>query len=151
MKTVLKALSGIAVLVVILLATGISRFVGKTLVDNYYAGRKDGTINKMLLKTANQVNSKLPIMVDANTRLDSTIGLNKQFRYDYTLVNYSSSQVSGSQLQNALGKKLINNVCTSKALHVFVKDGVTFSYAYFGNDGKLITIISVAPSQCGAT
>lgn len=151
MKTVLKALGGIVALVVILFAAGIGRFVGKTSVDNYYAGKKQGTINEVLLKTANELNAKLPIMVDANTRLDSTIGLNEQFRYNYTLVNYSSSQVSGSQIESAMGQKLVNNVCTSKEMQVFVKNGVTVSYAYFGNDGKQIAVISVTPSQCSGT
>lgn len=151
MRTILKVLGGVAVLVAILLAAGIGKFIGKTTVDSYYAGKREGVINEVLLKAADKLNSKLPMMVDANTRLDSTIGLNERFRYNYTLVNYSSAQISSSQIHNVLGQKLVNNVCTNKEMQAFVNNGVTVSYAYFGNDGKEITVISIAPSQCSGS
>jgi hypothetical protein len=151
MKTVWTVLGGIGLVLVILFSGAIGKLVGKGAVDSYYSGKKEGFIDEALLKTASEINSKLPMMVDSETRLDSTVGLNKSFRYNYTLINYASSSVSASELNSALGQKLINNVCTSKEMQVFVKNGVTVSYAYFGNDGNQVTIISVAPSQCGGT
>lgn len=148
MKMVWKVLGGIGLLLAIAFSGEIGKFVGKASVDSYYSGKKEGFIDEALLKTANEINSKLPMMVDSDTRLDSTAGLNKSFRYNYTLVNHTSSSVSASDLESALGQRLINKVCTSKETQVFVKNGVTFSYAYFGNDGKQVTVISVTPSQC---
>lgn len=151
MNTVWKVLGGIGLALVIIFSGAIGKLVGKGAVDSYYSGKKEGFIDEALLKAASEINSKLPMMVDSETRLDSTVGLTKSFRYNYTLINYASSGVSASDLNSGLSQKLINNVCTNKEMQIFVKNGVTVSYAYFGNDGKQVTIISVAPSQCGGT
>lgn len=88
-------------------------------------------------------------MIDSETRIDSTVVLNKNLQYNITLINYPSFSVSASELNNAFGQTIINNVCAEKRAQTFRKHDVTVSYAYFGNDGKKITTISVLPSQCG--
>jgi hypothetical protein len=151
MKTLWKILGGIGLLLVFAFSGAIGKLVGKTSVDSYYAGKKEGSIDEVLFQTASKLNEKLPMMVDSETRWDSTIGINKAIRYNYTLINYSASNITAQDLNNALGQKIVNNVCTTKAMQVFVKNGVTVSYAYYGNEGKQITVISVVPSQCGST
>ena len=151
MKTVWKVLGGISLLLALFISGAIGKLVGKVSMDGYHSGKVEGFIDEALLKTASEFNSKLPMMIDSETRLDSTMGLNKGFRYNYTLVNHTSDTVSASELNNALGQNLINNVCTSEEMRVFVENGVTVSYAYFGGDGRQITIITVAPSQCANT
>lgn len=149
MSTMWKVLAGIGTVVVILFAGAIGKVVGKSAVDSYYAGKQEGITDELLLKTASDLNAKLPMMVDSETRLDSSVALNRSFRYNYTLVNYTSFDVSASDLRNALEQKLINNVCTTSEMQVFMKNGVTVGYAYYGKDGRQITVISVSPAQCG--
>lgn len=109
------------------------------------------SLDNALLKAASEMNKKLPMMIDSETRLDTTTGGNKTFQYNYTLVNYSAANISSQEIHNALEQKIINGVCTTKEMEAFVKKGVTVAYAYYGNDGKQITVISVAPSQCNKT
>ena len=90
-------------------------------------------------------------MVDSETQLDNVIGVNNIFRYNYTLVNYSSSDISAQDIKSSMEEKIINNVCTTEEMQVFIGNGVTVNYAYYGNKGKLITVISVLPSQCKNT
>jgi hypothetical protein len=151
MKTIWKILGGIGLLLVIAFSGAIGKLVGKASVENYYAGKNDGAIDEALQKAAGQMSAKLPMMVDSDTRWDSIMGINKTLRHNYTLVNYSASAVSADDIKNGFGKILVNRVCTSEEMQVFVKNGVTVSYAYYGNEGKQIIVISIAPSQCGGT
>ncbi len=149
MNTFWKILAGIGAVVVILFASAIGKLVGKSAVDSYYSGKQEGITDEVLLKTANDLNAKLPMMVDSETRLDSSVGLHHSFRYNYTLVNYTSFDISAADLRDAMEQKLINSVCTTTEMQVFIKNGVTVSYAYYGSDGRQISVISVSPAQCG--
>lgn len=112
--------------------------------------KNSGTpIEDLLPKFASQLNAKLPMMVDADTRLDSVMGVNKTLRYNYTLVNYSASNVTEQDVRSAMQQKIENSVCTSQESLSFIKNGATLSYAYYGNEGKQIAVISVSPAQCG--
>lgn len=104
-----------------------------------------------LAEIASQINARLqlPRMVDNVTRLDRTVGAENILQYQYTLVNIPTANISEQILKDKLEKDIVNNVCTSKELvKHFIHKGVTVSYAYYGNDGRLIGVISVAPSQC---
>lgn len=126
--------------------------VGLVLVIAFYgsAWKNDGAVNRALMKAAGQMNANLPMMIDSETRWDSTVGADKTLLHHYTLVNSPASAVSADDIKNGQ-QKIVNSVCTSTVTQVFVKNGVTVSYAFYGNDGKQITVISVAPSQCDGT
>ncbi len=141
-------LTGAGALLAVLLSGAIGNFVGKSSVDSYYAGKKEGSLDAALGKAASTLNANLPMMVDSETRLDASMGANKTFRYNYTLVNHTSSTVSKAQLLEALEEKLINNVCTSSDMKAFVSNGVVVYYAYYGSDGKQIAVITVPPTKC---
>jgi Tfp pilus assembly major pilin PilA len=98
---------------------------------------------------ASQENVTLPKMVDKSTRLDSIIGVSDELQYHYTLVDTDSDSVSWASLKDTLERSLVNWVCTTRHIvEVFISQGVTVSFAYFGNDKRLIGVISVEPSQC---
>ncbi len=104
-----------------------------------------------LAAIASQINARLqlPRMIDNVTRLDSTVGAKNILQYQYTLVGIPTANISEQILKDELETNIVNNVCTSKELvKYFISKGVTVSYAYYGSDGNLIGVISVAPSQC---
>lgn len=107
-----------------------------------------GSIDESLQQIVSEQNGKLPMMVDSDTRLDSMAVINKTIRYNYTVVHYSASNLL-SQKINSYGPIIVNKVCTTKEMRVYVKNGFTISYAYYDNEGKQITVISVTQSQCG--
>jgi hypothetical protein len=105
--------------------------------------------NEELSEISSKANANLPRMVDKDTRLDFTIGVSDSFQYNYTLVNNNSEDISFGSLTSTVEKSLVKWVCTTKStLDDFIKRGVTVSFAYFGNDRRLIGVISVDPSQC---
>ncbi len=143
MKAILKLLVGVSLSLVCVFTVAFGGPAG-----NHYVENEEAEIDSVLLKLASELNSKLPMMVDSQTQLDSTVGVNKVFRYNSTLVNYSSSEMSAAYIQNKLKENIINNVCTTEEMQVFVSNGITITYAYYGNKGKLITVISVPPASC---
>jgi len=148
MKTIGKILGGIALLLVIAFAGSIGKIIGKSTSERFFEGKKEGTIDAVLIQIASEINKKLPMMVDANTRLDSTVGINRTVRYNYTLVKYTAEELDATALEQAMRPKLINNVCTTKEMEFFVKNNITVSYAYFGKNGKQVTVITVPASSC---
>jgi len=148
MKTLWKALGVIGLLLAFSVPMIIGKLAGSSLSNLFHSSKNEVTVDEMLVNAASELNANLPIMVDSETRLDSASIINKNLRYKYTLVNYAKPSVSAQNLRTSIESQLVNNVCTSKDLEVFVKNGATISYAYYGNDGNEITEISVLPSQC---
>lgn len=148
MKGLFKMLSWAAAFIIIASAGGIGKLVGKAAFNDYTQGRDAAIIDASLLKVSNDLNARLPMMIDSETRLDGTMAANKVITYRHTLVNYSASSVSANDLTNNLRQKLINGVCTTDVTKALVKKGVSYSYAYYGNDGRQITTITVTPPMC---
>ncbi len=101
-----------------------------------------------LMAAANKMNQHLPMMVDSETRLDSTLGINRTFLYKYTLVNYAAEELDSEQFKISYEERLINLVCTTKGMELFVKNNIPVTYAYYGRRGKLVTSVTVVSSQC---
>lgn len=106
--------------------------------------------NAELAKVASEINKTLPMMVDGETQLDTTIGTDNMIAYHYTLVNYDSSALDGDSFKSILIENgLVRKVCsTPETYDNFISKGVEMRYSYFGNDGKFVTGITVKPSMC---
>ncbi len=123
-------------------------FVGGKYGYQYLTGGDKTDIDSALIAAASQLNKNLPMMIDSETRFDSSIGINRTFRYNYTLVNYAAEDVDPDQLKESLEMQLINTVCTTKEMEIFTKNNVPVTYAYHGKNGTQIKTITVNPSQC---
>lgn len=148
MKRLGKILAGIGIVLVIVFAGGIGKFVGKSTTERFFDGKKEGSIDAVLVEAASRINENLPMMVDAETRLDATVGVIGRFRYNYTLVNFSAEELDPGVLKDTMQPKLVNNVCTSTEMEIFVQNDVPVTYAYFGKNGKQVTTITISPNQC---
>ncbi len=135
----------LAGLVCAVIAGGItSRYVGFESGNVVYP--KPSRLTLTLQKTASRMNTTLPRMVDAGTRLDNTLVLGETFVYNYTLIHYNSTELSANDISTFLTTALLNNYCTTDTS--FVKMGVSADYNYYGNDAKFIGKVAVAPNQC---
>lgn len=90
-----------------------------------------------------ELNKKLPTMVDADTRLDSTYGIGNSLTYKYTFINLSKSDFSGISLNQESGPRIINSVCTSPEMAFFVQNKSVIRYSYYDKDGIFVETISV--------
>ena len=109
----------------------------------------DSELERSLRHTSEQLESRLPMMVDDATRWESTVpGPGRKWTYVYTLVTATSGDVTGQQIQDALGEKIRTSVCTTREMQVFVKNKVQVVYHYNGNDGVDIGEVVVDTRQC---
>jgi hypothetical protein len=138
----------VAVFVAAMFAS-VGGMVGKLFSRDLATPGHAADIEALLRNTASELNARLPMLVDAETRLDSSIGTNKTFRYNYTLLAHTSANLSARDLQSHLQQKLLNRFCASKEMALYITNGVVVTYAYSGNDGRPIGAITIHPSQCG--
>jgi hypothetical protein len=102
-----------------------------------------------LEQVAREVNKRLPMTIDAETRLDTSVaGPGLQYTYIYTLVNYPATSIDGHVLQESFGPSVKRSACANKDMAVFFRNNVTVSYDYRGNDGRPIATIKVLPADC---
>ena len=143
-----KLLGGIATFVALLIAMAIGKGLGRAAVET--ATSPD--IDKGLMQVASKINSGLPMMVDKDTRLDTTVaGPGKKFTYFYTFPAYASTDVDAKAAHDALAPFVKGNVCGSTDMKPMFKMGVTAHYVYRGNDGAEIVRLSFSPADCGVS
>lgn len=107
-------------------------------------------VDNVLVKMSSQINKKLPMAVDNDTRLDNVSAVpGRQFIYHYTLVGLNGADVSKDSFEMLFKPKLKSRLCESAEMKNFLKNGVTISYLYKGKDGQPIGGAKFAPSECG--
>ena len=130
-------------------AAGIGNVFG-VLLGQSGALESDNAIDDVLVKVSAQMNKKLPIAVDGETRLDSVSAVPGQhFIYHYTLVALNSADVSAESFQTVIKPQLKSRLCESAEMQNFLRNGVTISYLYKGKDGQPIGSAKFEPSECG--
>ncbi len=105
-------------------------------------------IDRQLASVAGDINKTLPMMVDKDTRFDSTAALpGKVLKYSYTMVNLSTSQIDLSRVNSGFRPQLINKVKTMPEMAPLRAQGVTFVYNYTDKDGVFITSFEIGPKD----
>jgi len=157
MKKLSQILGGISVLLVAVFVGYIADDMAEDIAGNI-AGDiastpivNDFFLKKVLTEMAKEENENSPTMVDSETRLDSTIGINKQFRHNYTMINWLESETDVPAFKQRMLSKLRNHVCTTEGMHFFVSNDVPVTYAYFDKEGKQIAIITIKPTDCASS
>ena len=141
-----KVLGTVGSILLLLVAMVFGKVIGRAAGDA--ATKPD--IDKVLSNAASQINANLPMMVDKETRLDTTMGgPGKRFTYFYTFPEYGSADLDAGEVHNLLSATVPKNVCGSTDMKPMFKLGVTAIYVYRGNDGVEITRLSITPQSCG--
>lgn len=147
MKIIRKSLWVIVILCILVIA----KFVGKTAwmaTESSLADNSMQVLEDKLHKIASDTNKRLPMMIDKDTSLDSTIYSSKKFVMKHTFVNYNSSQLDVSKIQRNLSSQIVTNICSEEKYKSFLELGITWDYKYYSNDGKYLTTIVVGKKEC---
>ncbi len=113
------------------------------------SAQAEENISELLVQTANMMNKNLPMMIDQNTQWDSSFaGPGKILSYNYTLVNYSATQIDGKQFARNIRQPLTNSICTNPTTQIFPENGVMLNFNYYDNTRNLIARVQVTPSDC---
>jgi hypothetical protein len=141
-----KVLGTVGSILLLLVAMAFGKIIGRSVGNS----ATKPNIDKVLSQAASQVNANLPMMVDKETRLDTTMGgPGKRFTYFYTFPAYASTELDASEVHSLLSSTVPKNVCGSTDMKPMFKLGVTAIYVYRGNDGAEVTRLSITPQSCG--
>lgn len=108
----------------------------------------DKNLEEQLTDAAREVNNISPKMVDEYSRLDSASAVSDQiFKYHYTLVNMSKTEVNSDTVEKYIRPGIIENVKTSPDLKDFRDNKITMSYNYYDKNGDFVLNIDVSPEM----
>lgn len=106
------------------------------------------TIDDKAIKVMAQFNSKCPIMIDAETRMDGIeIKNGNTIVYKYTLINLFASKVDTTQFNRALRPGIINTIKTNSELNELKRIKSSFEYYYKDRENKFIYSFIIKPED----
>jgi hypothetical protein len=134
---VLKIVAGIA-----------GGIVGYVLVSHMFELRSRSSVDSQLSKLASEMNKKLPIMVDSETRWDTAFARpGRELGYIYTLPGKNKSDVDMPTFQKTIRDMIVNNYRTNAQMGDLRAAKVKLDYQYKDKNGANIGEITVSPSD----
>jgi|SRR5919108_1539665 hypothetical protein len=137
----------------IILAIGAGVIVGYLAwwgVPKYFKPQEDPRSQARLSRIAAELNRSVPVMIDQETELMPTEGLEGMLIYNYRLVSYSAAQIDPKRFAAGAKQRVAQRACsTPETRDDFLKKGVTLRYAYYDKDKKPIAAVDVTPADCG--
>ncbi|MGK7895593.1 MAG: hypothetical protein AB4372_18760 [Xenococcus sp. (in: cyanobacteria)] len=98
----------------------------------------------------NSTNETLPKMVNEDTRWDSASMIpGEEMVYNYTLVNYSATDLDSQIFSHIVNQVAINEACKHPSLQIFYQNGMALKYNYYSNDESLISHVEISLADCG--
>lgn len=106
------------------------------------------SIDKKALKVVSQFNSKCPMMIDAETRMDGIeIKGTNTILYKYTLINLMVENVDTTKFNLALRPGIISTIKTNTELAELKRINSSFEYFYKDRDNKFIYSFLITPND----
>ncbi len=105
------------------------------------------TINDELVKTANEINKHVPIVIDSLTTFDNVNALKgNTLQYNYTL-NIEKALVDSAALVQVSKENLVEQLKKNPKAAYFKQSGVTIQANYADKNGIQICKIVVLPDE----
>ena len=102
-------------------------------------------------KVAAEANKGLPKMIDPETEMTSTAGLDGVFVYNYRLVNMVGTEVDGQQLVATLKPQVAKAACSAAATRdKFLRQNIALRYSYADKSGVTVASFDVNPGDCSS-
>jgi len=81
-------------------------------------------------KVCSELNLNLPMMLDAETEIYTTIGFDNKIQYHYRLVNFLVSEVDTNSFMPVIRQNIRNSSCSAKESRKLLDAGITMEYVY---------------------
>ena len=112
-------------------------------------GKAVSAHEQVLIDNSKKLNKNLPLMVDADTRLDATLAMGMQFHFKYTLVNTATKDIDVAVFRKTIEQNMIRTNRADKGAMILLKAGVEYVCTYVDKDGVLVASIRVNKKICG--
>ncbi len=133
-------------IIITIAAIAAGSMIGKSVVTSFFG--PDESFDKALAKAASDLNATLPMMVDKETRLDSSMGgPGMVFTYNYTLINYTKDQLNIEALKKELRPSILNYAKTDPSMQGFRDADVKLVYRYKDKNSAFLFDISIQPEE----
>jgi hypothetical protein len=124
----------------------IGGIIGQKAMEGVFLKQTDYT--EVLMQVANKINANLPMTINSDTQLVSTVGFNDSFTYKYKLIGYDLLAMDVEQFKQAMSPKLKNSVCTSETMSEFRKLKIVVIYSYMDMNHMEIAEFPVDTKDC---
>ena len=122
-------------LLLVVLGLAIGLLTSKYVFNNF--GGNKSPLDKELVEATKEINKHLPMMIDSETRTDSTVVLPyNTIQYVFTMINQSKDQLNAEDFEKRLRPLILNSIKTNSDMENFRKNEVTLVYLYKDKDGK---------------
>jgi hypothetical protein len=109
---------------------------------------KKPSIDKALVEMSSEINKSLPMMIDANTRLDNVTALfDKTVLYNYTLIGLEPASMDTVLVKQILEPQILNTAKTNPDMKYFRENDVTMKYCYRDEYGNYLFSLVITPAQ----
>ena len=150
-KKLLKGLGYIFIAIVgivfVIFSGQLGKFYGRKVATDYSEGRKDGSIEKLMESTAEDIRKTLPREVGGFMMYD-VLAIDKTLTYFYRLPQ-KLTEIDDDWFMRDQAPALKHNVCKHQSMsNTIKKHGVTYGYVYFSQEGLLIGEIEIGRKVC---
>lgn len=149
MKILVRASSILILFLAISIGMKVSQALAEDVGRASFTDSEKKSLESVVAENSRKLNQSLPIMVDSETRFDTTLAVGMQMHYKYTLVNLVSDDLDITSFRKEVEMTLIKSQKADKNAMLMLKAGLVCFYDYFDKDGALITQIRVDGSICG--
>lgn len=119
--------------------------VGGRYAVNHFGGNE---LEIVLNKSSMELNKSLPVQIDANTELFSTLATNNEFIYNYRLVNSLQSELDMNLFDKNVKPLVFNQVCSTPDARKLLNKDVIMKYRYHDKVKVFIQEIEITKNQC---
>ncbi|HEX7967739.1 MAG TPA: hypothetical protein VF502_05935 [Stellaceae bacterium] len=120
------------------------------LVDDLRAATTSGSASAVDLATvATEINKRLPMMVDGDTRLDNVKAGDAELAYYLTITDRSETEPGWEEFQTAMSDKLLGQACSSPDYKRLLTQGIQLRLVYRSKELAEVATVVIPPSHCG--
>jgi hypothetical protein len=145
--SVAKKKLGLPVIIGTITAIAVGGITSKLMKD-YIENRKLSDIE--LNKIASELNKSLPMMVDRDTKLKTTVGINGSIKYIYDLVNYSKADFDTAAAKSAVQPMVTKAGCSNPDSRRLLNSNVNMEYIYSDYQSQYLFSFVVSKKICEA-
>ncbi len=121
----------------------ITAFIVCFLGMRYFLKSQNNSL-KLLIKSATALNSKCPVEIDHETRLDKVVsGPGLVITYFYTLFNLEKDDSELEDFKFRMEQQLIENIKSSNEMAFYRENNIHMVYNYYDKNGSEVAIIII--------
>ena len=102
----------------------------------------------MMQPLLNQVEGKLPMRLDQNTRLDELVAAPQSLTYSYTLFGVNEAEFNVAAFSDAAKPSLLRQACVTPVFRSILDNGAKLVYVYRYERGAELTTLAIAEENC---